>query len=152
MGVVQTQAETIAVLTVQLFTRVLLLLVAVSLLGSTPALRAGQLDSLMLAFRNFFAMQLLAILVCLFLRVYRVAAWSKWQVAWTAASHLPLRHLPLATSQQPSRPPTAPEARPPAGSGRPSARREALCPERGRCGAPVPAQRRSFCRLWTVQA
>ena len=71
MGVVQTQAETIAVLTVQLFTRVLLLLVAVSLLGSTPALRAGQLDSLMLAFRNFFAMQLMAILVCLFLRVCR---------------------------------------------------------------------------------
>jgi|TARA_B110001469_G_scaffold55046_1_gene53134 hypothetical protein len=73
MGVVQTQAETIAVLTAQLFIRVLLLLVAVSLLGSTPALRAGQLDSLMLAFRNFFAMQLMAILVCLFLRVCRSA-------------------------------------------------------------------------------
>ena len=72
MEVVQTQAETIAVLAAQLFTRILLLLVAISLLGSTPALCAGQLDSLMLAFRSFFAVQLMAVLVCLFLRVYRV--------------------------------------------------------------------------------
>ena len=36
MEVVQTQAETIAVLTAQLFTRILLLLVAVSLLGTNP--------------------------------------------------------------------------------------------------------------------
>eukprot|EP00320_Phaeocystis_rex_P014650 CAMPEP_0119060558 /NCGR_PEP_ID=MMETSP1178-20130426/4495_1 /TAXON_ID=33656 /ORGANISM="unid sp, Strain CCMP2000" /LENGTH=185 /DNA_ID=CAMNT_0007041671 /DNA_START=48 /DNA_END=605 /DNA_ORIENTATION=- len=75
MEVVQTQAETIMVLMGQLTTRILLLLVAVTLLGSTPALRAGvlgQLDSLMLAFRSFFAVQLMAVLACLFLRVYRV--------------------------------------------------------------------------------
>ena len=72
MEVVQTQGETIVVLAAQLVTRLLLLLVAISMLASTPTLRAGNLDSLMLAFRSFFAVQLLGVLVCLFLRVYRV--------------------------------------------------------------------------------
>ena len=68
----QTQGETIAILVAQLATRLVLLAVAISLLASTPALRNGQLDELMLAFRGYFATQLLGVLVCLFLRVYRV--------------------------------------------------------------------------------